>query len=89
MQTIFTTALLGLLFFSNQSGVAANAPAHPAALHVAATGYNAVPEQTDNEPFFTASGAYAAPDMIVARSADLADALPFGTVIQIVPTDAT
>jgi 3D (Asp-Asp-Asp) domain-containing protein len=47
------------------------------------TGYNAVEAQTDGDPHITASGAYSNPDIIVARSVDLADALPFGTVVEI------
>lgn len=45
------------------------------------TSYNAVPEQTDGNPHETASGAYSNPEVVVARSVDLATALPFGTVI--------
>ncbi len=56
---------------------------------VAMTGYNAVPEQTDADPTVTASGAYSNPDIVAARSVDLADELPFGTVIEIVPREAT
>ena len=52
---------------------------------VSMTGYNAVPGQTDSEPLTTASGAYSDPDIVAARSVDLADELPFGTVIEIVP----
>lgn len=47
------------------------------------TAYNAVPEQTSNNPFVTASGAFSNPEVVAARSNDLADKLPFGTVIQI------
>jgi 3D (Asp-Asp-Asp) domain-containing protein len=47
------------------------------------TAYNAVPEQTDSSPGLTASGAFSDPDIVAARSADLADELPFGTVIMI------
>src|SRR3989344_3796760 len=47
------------------------------------TGYNAVAAQTDSDPEITASGAYADPDIIAARSRDLADELPFGTVIAV------
>lgn len=50
-------------------------------LSVRMTGYNAVPEQTDGDPNVTASGAFSNPDVIAARSRDLADSLPFGTVI--------
>lgn len=46
------------------------------------TGYNAVPEQTDSDPFTTASGAYSNPEVIAAVSKDLRYGdLPFGTVI--------
>ena len=45
------------------------------------TSYNAVPEQTDSNPFETASGAYSNPEVVAARSVDLATALPWGTVI--------
>ena len=50
---------------------------------VAMTGYNAVPEQTDGDPFTTASGAYSNPEIIAARSVDLKEELPFGTIIEI------
>ena len=52
------------------------------AISVMLTGYNAVPEQTDGDPFTTASGAYSNPEVIAAVSKDLRyGALPFGTVI--------
>ncbi|MEK7086463.1 MAG: hypothetical protein AAB951_01600 [Patescibacteria group bacterium] len=50
---------------------------------VALTAYNAVPEQTDDTPFETASGAYSNPEIVAARSVDMADKLPFGTIIEI------
>ncbi|PIR84045.1 hypothetical protein COU18_01405 [Candidatus Kaiserbacteria bacterium CG10_big_fil_rev_8_21_14_0_10_51_14] len=50
-------------------------------ISVRLTGYNAVPEQTDSNPDVTASGARSNPDVIAARSRDLAETLPFGTVI--------
>lgn len=50
---------------------------------VTMTGYNAVPEQTDESPDITASGAFSDPDIVAARSRDLADELPFGTVIAV------
>ena len=50
---------------------------------VALTAYNAVPEQTDDTPFETASGAYSNPEVVAARTSDLADKLPFGTIIEI------
>lgn len=45
------------------------------------TAYNAVPEQTDHNPLVTASGAWSNPEVVVARSHDLKDELPFGTII--------
>jgi 3D (Asp-Asp-Asp) domain-containing protein len=60
----------------------------PAPLTVKLTAYNAVPEQTDNNPFTTASGAFSNPEVVAARSGDLASKLPFGTVIQITRTFA-
>lgn len=50
---------------------------------VALTAYNAVPGQTDDDPLTTASGAYANPEIIMARSQDLADELPFGTIVEL------
>lgn len=47
------------------------------------TAYNAVPGQTDNTPFTTASGAFSNPEVVAARSGDLAYKLPYGTVIKI------
>ena len=47
------------------------------------TSYNAVPEQTDGNPHVTASGAFANPEVVAARSIDLAGDLPYGTVIEI------
>jgi 3D (Asp-Asp-Asp) domain-containing protein len=47
------------------------------------TAYNAVPEQTDSDPSTTASGIPSNPEVIAARSHDLAAGLPFGTVIAI------
>lgn len=47
------------------------------------TGYNAVPSQTDGDPSVTASGAASNSEVIAARSIDLADDLPFGTVVRI------
>ena len=82
------TALMGFLLFSGGPVVPS---AHAAALKepvspsyaVTLTAYNAVPEQTDNDPLITASGAYSNPEIIAARSIDLADELPFGTIIEI------
>ncbi len=51
---------------------------------VAMTGYNALPEQTDSDPFTTASGAYSNPEVIAAVSKDLRyGEMPFGTVIEL------
>ena len=59
-------------------------PSHSVTL----TAYNAVPEQTDDDPFVTASGAYSNPEVVAARSRDLAADLPFGTIIEILgPSD--
>ncbi len=52
-------------------------------LSVLMTSYNAVPEQTDGNPLVTASGAASNPEVIAARSVDLAGELPFGTVVAI------
>jgi 3D (Asp-Asp-Asp) domain-containing protein len=70
------------------SGAVTAEPARVAAptvptLAVAMTGYNAVPEQTDDTPFETASGAYANPEVVAARSQDMRSELPFGTIIEV------
>ena len=82
------TALMGFLLLS--SG-ALSLPAHaqaPQALsqphyEVTLTAYNAVTAQTDGNPLETASGAFSNPEVVAARSQDLADELPFGTIIEI------
>lgn len=63
----------------------ADAPTAPAlpTYSVALTAYNAVPAQTDGDPFTTASGAYSNPEVVAARSQDLRDELPFGTIIEV------
>lgn len=83
-------ALMGLVLFSGaiSGSVAPAAAPMPVAptgptFSVAMTAYNAVPEQTDEDPFTTASGAYSNPEIIAARSRDLKEDLPFGTVIEI------
>ncbi len=92
MTGFITTALMGFFVLSGAGGKIAVAdtavplieePAYPT-YSVSMTGYNAVPEQTDSDPYTTASGAYSNPDIVAARSADLAAALPFGTVIEVV-----
>jgi 3D (Asp-Asp-Asp) domain-containing protein len=50
------------------------------------TAYNAVPEQTDADPMTTASGARSNPEVIAARSVDLKEVLPFGTVVKLTRT---
>lgn len=66
----------------------AQAPTAPAieptpSYMVTLTAYNAVPEQTDGDPFTTASGLFSNPEIVAARSRNLADELPFGTVIEL------
>lgn len=89
MQTLVSTALMGLLLFSGGSALPSPVENTGPTLNVAMTGYNAVPEQTDSDPLVTASGAYSNPEIIVARSVDLAEDLPFGTVIEITSKSAT
>lgn len=78
---VLTAALLGLLFVPIYAGADQTSPAPT--LKVAMTAYNAVPEQTSDHPNVTASGAFSNPDIVVARSQDLASELPFGTVVEI------
>ncbi|MDO8552675.1 MAG: hypothetical protein Q7S01_04070 [bacterium] len=91
MHSIVTTAL-GLFILSGTSSISnpANLPVIPKdedkIYSVAMTGYNAVSAQTDGDPTTTASGAFSNPDIVAARSLDLADELPFGTVIQVLPS---
>jgi 3D (Asp-Asp-Asp) domain-containing protein len=56
---------------------------------VTMTAYNAVPGQTDDTPEITSIGAYTNSEIIAARSSDLADELPYGTVIDVVPATTT
>lgn len=88
MTTIASIALAGFFLWTGTAGASewtAQAPSPvvkaPETISVRLTGYNAVPEQTDGNPDITASGAFSNPDVIAARSRDLADSLPFGTVI--------
>lgn len=76
---------MGFLLFPGATMAVAEAPRASLApvYEVAMTAYNAVPEQTDDSPFETASGAYSNPEIIAARSQDLANELPFGTIIEI------
>lgn len=72
-----TTALAASGPLTRLSGEAADP------LSVMLTAYNAVPEQTDSNPFVTASGASSNPEVVMARSSDLAADLPYGTVVAI------
>lgn len=89
---IATIALTGFFVWSSFGGAATSTPSAPASpvaelmprtgtYQVKLTAYNAVPEQTDSDPFTTASGAFSNPEVVAARSRDLAAELPFGTVI--------
>ncbi len=81
--------LIGVMSFPIGDAIASQPAAAPVAAPVVPsyavtlTAYNAVPGQTDDDPFTTASGAYSNPDIVAARSRDLADELPFGTIIEI------
>ena len=86
MTGFFTTALIGLLAMSTAQAAEIALPVEPTyPTHVVSmTGYNAVAEQTDGDPHTTASGAYSNPQIIAARSVDLKEELPYGTVIEVV-----
>lgn len=71
-----------------EPSVAPTVPVAPS-YTVALTAYNAVPEQTDSTPFETASGAYSNPEVVAARTGDLAKELPFGTIIEIDGSNTT
>ncbi len=85
---------MGFLLFSGGTmalpahAQAPEAPSQPT-YAVTLTAYNAVAAQTDSNPLETASGAYSNPEVIAARSQDLTDELPFGTIIEIDGTDAS
>lgn len=55
----------------------------PDSYSVTLTSYNAVPEQTSPTPWITASGAPSNPEVVAARSRDMAAELPYGTIIAI------
>src|ERR1700749_4083381 len=55
----------------------------PKSLSVTLTSYNAVAAQTSPTPWLTASGARSNSAVIAARSRDLADQLPYGTIIAV------
>ncbi len=100
MSGITSIALMGLFAWSGATaaGTSTWTPQIPVlstnsqetqSISVKITGYNAVPEQTDSNPDITASGAFSNPDLIAARSRDLAEELPFGTVITFESTDTS
>ena len=88
MTSTLVAALTGLFVWSGATAgpfpqaESSRVPTYPS-YTVSMTAYNAVPEQTDSSPNTTASGAFSDPDIVAARSVDLADELPFGTVIMI------
>lgn len=92
MTSIVSGALVALLAWSSTGLPGANlaleqgqiAGTNEQTYSVRMTGYNAVPEQTNEDPTTTASGARSNPDIVVARSRDLAEELPYGTIIEIV-----
>lgn len=80
------TTLMGFLLLSgglSAKPAQASAPTFPD-YPVTLTAYNAVPEQTDGDPLVTASGSFSNPEIVAARSRDLAGELPFGTIIEII-----
>ncbi len=99
MPSIFSTALMGLLLLPSASTtvVTANpwvktAPIEPIYQQytVSMTGYNAVAEQTDGTPDYSASGLRVNPEIDAAVSRDMLDkGLPFGTIVELVPGTAT
>jgi 3D (Asp-Asp-Asp) domain-containing protein len=61
----------------------------PESYSVTLTSYNAVPAQTSPTPWVTASGAPSNPEVVAARSRDLASELPYGTIIAVLgPTSS-
>ncbi len=90
MSNIFNLALLGVFLFSGVSGVSVPSPVVDAEImpvnsatisSLKLTGYNAVPEQTNEDPHITASGARSNHEVVIARSRDLAGDLPYGTIV--------
>jgi len=82
-QEVSTATALSLPTAPKAKVAVRNENATQASYNVKLTAYNAVPAQTDSDPFTTASGAYSNPEVVAARSRDLAAKLPFGTVIAI------
>ncbi len=99
MTTFGTAAVTGAFLlhsfvpvaFAAETNLVEETPEQPTypTLTVKMTAYNAVPGQTDDTPFTTSIGAYTNPDIIAARSKDLADELPYGTVIEVVPASTS
>ena len=92
--TPLVTALMGLFVLSGAPQAAWTEAATISkpemvfpSYQVSVTGYNAVPGQTDDTPFETSIGAYTNPEIIAARSSDLAEKLPYGTVIAFEPVE--
>ena len=89
MSTFIASALVAGFFIMSgaQAATAPAAPEVPEPTHptfiVHLTSYNAVVGQTDDDPMTTASGLRSNPETIAARSVDLKQDLPFGTVIAI------
>ncbi|MEK7662042.1 MAG: hypothetical protein AAB355_00890 [Patescibacteria group bacterium] len=89
MTGILNVALMGIFVWSGVdvgiqepiSQIPARANANIELTLVRLTGYNAVPEQTDGTPNVTASGTFSNPEVVAARSRDLAEAMPYGTII--------
>ena len=85
------SVLLGASTFPLIGGVKAPHSAEPVVLPshtVTLTAYNAVAAQTDENPFETASGVYANPQIVAARSQDMSD-YPFGTIIELDGSNAS
>jgi len=81
---LISAALLGFFLIApSATSAGASKNAVDPTFTVSMTAYNAVADQTDGTPFVTASGAYSDPNIVAARSPDLASELPFGTVIEI------
>lgn len=94
MTGLLATALTGFFVYAglpsatalaSSTGTEAGVEPTYQSLHVKMTAYNAVEGQTDGNPHLTAIGAYSNPEVVVARSKDLANELPYGTVIDVVP----
>ncbi len=100
MSPTILTALTGFFVYGALGGIPATTPFQASSTEsliepayetytVTMTAYNAVPEQTDSSPEFTSIGAYTNPEIIATRSRDLADELPYGTVIAVLPATTT